>query len=93
MPESVRLGDRYWLMQQVHELPAGKERSARGFITQMDAAYRRGDEDELYEWAKPLIRLTCVDDVDTESVDVLEVPELGDLVNAVSDDPYTFPTA
>ena len=92
MPESVRLGDRYWLMLKTSELEPAKERVAEGMIEQMDKAFRRNDEDEVFEWAKTLVELTCVDDIESESVEVLTVEELGELINAVSTEPYTYPT-
>lgn len=92
MPQSVKLGDRYWLMMRTVELPAEKERLAEGMIHQMDRAFKRGDEDEVFEWAKTLVQLTCMDEIEPDSIEVLTLEELGELVNAVSSEPYTFPT-
>lgn len=92
MPETVKLGDRFWMVWKVHELESDDQYAATETVVAMNRAFDNDNEDDAFEAAKTLVRLCLFDDVDEESVEKLTVNDIGDLVNAITDDFDTVPT-
>lgn len=86
MVQTVKLGQRYWLVKEVPDMSSPRQRLVTELFQVIEKAYHEDDTERLYEAAGTLVKHAVVEEVETDSVDNLNTREIGELVNAVSEE-------
>lgn len=92
MPETVKLGDRYWLVLQLHELEQPDQKRVVEILEHLDRSESRDELTDCMKLFQDLVRICVVDDVDPESVEKLDAAAIIRLVNAIAEEYDTATT-
>lgn len=83
MPETVKLGDRYWLVRTTDDLDPDEFTVVMDCFERMTIAHGRDDMEMVYDEAVTVVSMCLIDDVDTSTIKKLSLTDLGNLMNTI----------